>query len=286
MRAGLDKADAQIREATAKLRLLVAGPTKEEIAVAEAAVTAAADQVTFGQKKVERGRLMLKEGLLAQSAFDDVAQQASATDAGLLAAKAHLAQIMNSVRPEQIDEILAQIDQFRTERRRVEQQMGSLRVFSPATGFVGTPQRQLAQMVGQFVTKGDPVAKIYDFTSVKAQMMISEKEISEVKIGQPIELKVRAYPDAVFHGRVTFIATSANDPPIATASTSSSSSSTQATTSKPVNTVLVNTEIENASFLLKPEMTGQARIDCGSRRLADLFLWHLKRYFKVDSFSF
>jgi multidrug resistance efflux pump len=229
---------------------------------------------------------MLKEGLLAQSAFDDIEQQASTTDGGLLAAKAHLNQVVNSVRPEQVDEVVAQIDQFRTERRRIEQQMGSLRVVSPATGIVGTPQRQLVQMAGQFVKKGDAVAKIYDFTCVKAQMMISEKEISEVKIGQPIELRVRAYPDAVFHGKVAFIATSANDPAMPAGPVSSSSSSSTASAGKAINTVLVNTEIDNASLLLKPEMTGEARIDCGRRRLADLFLWHLKRYFKVDSFSF
>jgi multidrug resistance efflux pump len=286
LRAGLGKADAEIREARARLRLLLAGPTKEEIAVVEAAVTAAADQVKYGQRKVERAQLMLKEGLLAQSVADDIEQQASIINGGLSAAKAHLNQVVNSVRPEQIDQIVAQIDKLRVDRQLIEQQMGSLRVFSPATGIVGTPQRQLAQMAGQFVKKGDPVAKIFDFTSVKAQITISEKEISEVKIGQPIELKVRAYPDAVFHGKVTFIATSANDPATAAGSSGSSSDSTIAKAGKSVNDVIVNTEIDNASFLLKPEMTGQAKIDCGRRRLADLFLWHLKRYLKVDSFSF
>ena len=49
--------------------------------------------------------------------------------------------------------------------------------------------------------------------------------------------------------------------------------------------VLVNTEIENPSALLKPEMTGFARIHCGPRTLGEILLWRLTRYFRSDSLS-
>src|SRR5207247_11381921 len=47
-------------------------------------------------------------------------------------------------------------------------------------------------------------------------------------------------------------------------------------------TVLVTTEIDNHSRLLKPEMTGQAKIFCGRRRGPELFMRRLARTFKVE----
>jgi multidrug resistance efflux pump len=140
-------------------------------------------------------------------------------------------------------------------------------------------------MLQQFVRKGDPVAKVYSFHTVKAQIMISEKEITAIKIGQPIQLKARAYPEETFHGKVTFIATSAGSAAAAAEPTLAATAMPTGSAGKSVNDVLVNTEIDNHSLLLKPEMTGRARIDCGRRRLAELIMWHLKRYFRVDFLS-
>jgi multidrug resistance efflux pump len=190
---------------------------------------------------------------------------------------------MNNVRPEQIDEITAQLDRLETDRRMMQQQLRSLEVRSPVAGVVGTPARQLLQMAHQFVRKGDPILKIYDFRAVTAQIAVSEKEISEIRVGQPVEMKVRAQPQGVFRGKVTFIATSAAAPPTAAGLTNLSVAPAQV--GKSPNVVLVNTEIDNQSQLLKPEMTGQARIDCGEKRVVDIVLWHITRYLRVDSFT-
>jgi len=95
-----------------------------------------------------------------------------------------------------------------------------------------------------------------------------------------VVLKARSYPDETFHGTVTAIATAASG---ATAlfSSSSSSSSSSATS----NTILVRTEIKNPSLLLKAQMTGQAKILCGERRIVDLMTRRLARTLKVEFWS-
>ena len=45
-------------------------------------------------------------------------------------------------------------------------------------------------------------------------------------------------------------------------------------------TVRVRTELENRRLLLKPEMSGQAKIYCGERRLLEII-----GFFKVDFWS-
>jgi len=50
-------------------------------------------------------------------------------------------------------------------------------------------------------------------------------------------------------------------------------------------TLLVTTEIQNPSLLLKAQMTGQAKILCGERRFVDLVTRRLARTLKVEFWS-
>jgi multidrug resistance efflux pump len=76
-------------------------------------------------------------------------------------------------------------------------------------------------------------------------MVISEKEITDIQIGQRVVLRARGYPDLDFHGSVTSIATSAQ-------SSSDPGGQTPTTTAFPSvadagnKTVLVTTQIDNA----------------------------------------
>jgi len=49
--------------------------------------------------------------------------------------------------------------------------------------------------------------------------------------------------------------------------------------------VLVTSEIENASLLLKPEMTGKAKIYCGPQPLFQLMTRRLARVVRVEFWS-
>jgi hypothetical protein len=82
-------------------------------------------------------------------------------------------------------------------------------------------------------------------------------------------LKARAYPHRSFEGVVKSLA------PIATT----------ATAPHEQTTVRVITQIENSSLLLKPEMTGNAKIYCGEQRLLDIVSRRLIRFVKVEFWS-
>jgi hypothetical protein len=163
---------------------------------------------------------------------------------------------------------------------------------SPITGIVATPSVQLQEMKHQLVKKGDLIAKVYDIKTITAEIFVSEQDIADVKVGEPVVLKARAYPNNLFQGTITAIAT------VAQINSSSSSGSIfsspgqtpsgTATFSRAnVNpkTVLVTTRIDNSELLLKPEMTGQAKISCGRKRLIDLVARRLSRTIKVEFWS-
>ena len=58
-----------------------------------------------------------------------------------------------------------------------------------------------------------------------------------------------------------------------------------ANAAKAANTILVTTEIDNGEGLLKPGMTGMAKISCGQRRIIDLITRRLSRTFRVEFWS-
>ena len=49
--------------------------------------------------------------------------------------------------------------------------------------------------------------------------------------------------------------------------------------------VLVSTELNNTPLLLKPEMTGHAKIYCGQQRLIDIVMRRLIRFLRVEFWS-
>ena len=150
---------------------------------------------------------------------------------------------------------------------RAEDQLQRVRVLSPIDGVVTTPKLQ--EKIGQHVNRGDLIVTIHELQTVRAEISVPEKEISDVQLGQPVLVKARAYPQTSFHGTVTAIA------PIAT----------KPETGPTEKTILVITQLDNPSLLLKSEMTGNAKIYCGSRRLLDLVTRRLTRYVRVEFWS-
>ena len=104
---------------------------------------------------------------------------------------------------------------------------------------------------------------------VTAEMAISELEIGDVRVGQPVVLKARAYPATSFSGTVTAIAPAVD----------------QEEQGPGGRMIRVSTEIENASLLLKTQMTGHAKIYCGQQPLFDLMTRRLARYIRVEFWS-
>jgi Barrel-sandwich domain of CusB or HlyD membrane-fusion len=144
------------------------------------------------------------------------------------------------------------------------EQLDLVRVVSSIAGVITTPK--LKEKLGQHMNKGDLIAQVHQLHSVTAEIPVSEKEIADVRVGERLVLKARAYPEHSFYGQVTAIAPTA----------------TKGDNGSGVHTILVTTTIDNAALLLKPEMTGNAKILCGRRRIVDLMTRRFARYIRVE----
>ena len=289
LQAELHKTEAAIEEAQAKLKLLVAGPRAEEIEQARIEVAKDIETITFASNRVARCKTLFEEKLVSKQELEDNEALLAQGKAAHAEAKSKLELLLAGTRPEEIEAMKAGCALLETQRHYLQEQIRLMRVVSPASGIVATPARQLMEMKHQLVKKGDLLAKVHDLRTITAELVISERDIADVKVGQNVVLKARAYPELTFSGKVTAIATVAQ---ISSSSTANVIAQAQGTTPATLTrsavapkTVTITTEIDNPSLLLKPEMTGQAKIFCGERRLLDIATRRLARTVKVEFWS-
>jgi multidrug resistance efflux pump len=288
VRAELQKFEAQIEENRARLKLLEAGARPQEIQLAQIAIARADEQLKFKRDRLERDQLLYAQQLLSLNDYEESARQAASLESDLAEARRKLDILLAGTRPEEIEAVKAQAASLETQRDYLEDQLRRGRVVSPAAGIVATPSRQLKELKHQLVGKGDLIAKVHDFKRITAEIAVSEREIAGVSTGRPVALKVRAYPDWIFHGQIIEIATTAQGAAASNSGASSQPGSGGGASGgalKSANTILVTTEIDNSAGLLKPGMTGTAKIYCGERRLIDLVLRRLSLTFKVEFWS-
>ncbi len=263
----LKKVMAELHEKEANLMKLKAGSRMEEIEVVRKEEERAQARLKFAEKNFERFKELLRRDLISRMQFEEAEEQVAVRQKELEETQARLRLLLAGSRREEIDAAQAEMARLEVQQRYLGEQIGLVRVVSPVSGVVTT--HNLKEKVGQHVKKGDLIAEVHELKTVKAEMVIPEKEIADVRVGQDVVLKVRAYPNLSFEGKVAAIA------PIAT----------KAEEKWQQRTVLVTTELRNDLMLLKPEMTGNAKIYCGKRRIFDLITRRLARYIRVEFWS-
>jgi putative peptide zinc metalloprotease protein len=282
--AELGKTESAIQESRANLRKLEAGPTAEEIAVLKAAVSRAEDGLTYAQSNVTRLRSLYEKEAVTSQEYEAAQQLATTAENDVADARGRLDLLVRRSRPEDLEASRARLESLEKQRRFLDGEVRELTVVSPVSGIVATPAPQLKEMNGQLVARGALIAKVYDFSTVMARIVVSEKEIGDVRVGQPVALRVRAYPNATFHGTVTAIATAADGTPIVAAQTAPGS--TPAVGSAVAGkTFTITTRIDNRALLLKAGMTGYAKILGGQRRIVALVARRLARSLRVEVWS-
>jgi multidrug resistance efflux pump len=282
-RASLLKARAELEQARSKLQMLEVGPTREEIAVAQASVRRANDRLEFMRTRLERSKLLFERDILSRMEYENVLELSTTAENDVVEEQKRLQLLLRGPRLEQVAVAQAEVAALETQVRHLEGTLDRVEIRSPVSGVVSTPARQLKELKYQSISKGTPIAKVQNAKRLTVEIAISEKEIGDIAVGHRVAFKARAFPDETFYGVVTATASTAN-----AGGGSSSSSSSSVPTPTPmgsVSTILVTTEIDNSSLLLKPGMTGQAKIYCGERRIIELIWRRLARMFKVEFWS-
>jgi multidrug resistance efflux pump len=267
LRAEREQVGAEIAAQRARHRLLVAGARPEEIAVAESAVGRARERLKYAQGELDRESTLHAQKLASTKKLEEAREAVAVRAKELEASENGLRLLRAGSRREEIDAVAAELARLDARARHLDDQLARVELVSPIAGVVTTPK--LEERIGEYVGRGDLVLEVHALETVMVEIAIREREISDVAVGQPVGLRVRAFPGHTLEGEVVAIA------PVV---------------SKPAQeyverTVTVTTRLENREGLLKPQMTGTAKIRCGERRLLELMTRRLAGAMRVEFWS-
>ncbi len=155
----------------------------------------------------------------------------------------------------------ARIERLEAELAQLDDLISRSKIYASISGTLTT--YRFEEKIGEFLEEGAEVCEIANDERVVVEMPVSEKEIDIVELDQPVKFKVRGYPTRSFHASVVEIA------PVATPNGGSS-------------TILVRAYVDNKDRILKPGMTGVAKIYCGLTVVAHVLTRDIIRFIRTE----
>ena len=238
--AEIELRQAELRQAEARLSELLAGFRKQEIEQARAAAEEAASEEQRATGDWERAQVLHKNDDISRSQSDQFRARYQAAKAAARQARERLALVEEGPRQEEIESARAQvararaalrlseaarlelkrkrqeIETSRAETARARAQVGVLDAqlddavaVSPIDGVVLTK----AAEVGEVVAAGTPVLTVGDLAHPWLRGYINETDLGRVKLGARVRVTTDSYPDKVYWGRLSFIASDAEFTP-------------------------------------------------------------------------
>jgi HlyD family secretion protein len=254
--ARLDDADyvqkVRIQEATVNVResnlaLLLAGTREQEVSALRETMLNA--QAELDEKKIEDDRahrLFSKDEVSAQDRdlADTALKRAEAT---FQAAQQHYNEAVEGTRKEDIAIARANLKQADADLglSRVNLDYTTLR--APSTGVITVREAEL----GEVVIPGTPVVTLADLDHIWLRAYIAETDLGRIRWGQEATITTDTYLGKQYHGRVSFISSSAEFTP----------KSVQTYKERITLVYRIKIDIDNPNYELKPGMPADAHIN-------------------------
>lgn len=205
-RAALDQARAEVAAAEAAIRNLDAQLVlqKSVIDQEKADITATQAALKFAQEDHTRYRDLMKTGSgtvqraqQAESTLREKTAQLQRDQAALIAAQTKV-DVLKTER----GKAEAQRDRSRAAERQAELNLSYTTIAAPVAGTVGA--RTLR--VGQFVQAGTQLMAVVPLDAVYVVANFKETQLTHVRDGQPVEIKVDTFPGTALAGHVDSLA--------------------------------------------------------------------------------
>lgn len=261
--AGADKAAEQLQLGEEKQAQML--QLERSGFISSMALKEVRSDVVVRRKALEEARASLQ--LARAQSQQEHHQEMALAAASRMEAERELNRMLAGSRPEEIEAAAAGVASLEARRANLRDAIVRAELRAPHPGVIATPKPET--MVGRYVTRGDFILKVHDLRKVTVEIAVPELNIGDVRTGEPVRLKARAFPGETFEGIVTAIAPATE-------------SSDRASGSKVVR---VTTEIDNAGDRLKSDMTGYARIEVGDQPLIAVLLHDLVSMIRVEFWS-
>jgi multidrug efflux pump subunit AcrA (membrane-fusion protein) len=179
--SGIAQAEAQVRDAQARLDQLLAGADTDQIAAARARVSAAQARIASLTGEAREGEI-------------------AAAQAGVVQAQAALDEVTAGPRSAEIAVAEARVRARQADLRRAEVAMERATLLAPFAGTVV----ELNLELGEQPPAAEPALVLADMSAWKVETSdLTELDIVNVRVGDPVTLSFDALPDLIIPGVVT-----------------------------------------------------------------------------------
>lgn len=198
----LEQAEANLKSVKTQVGVSQShvGSMQANVPPAEANVAAIQAKLWKIDQDFTRYKNLLEGQAITQSQFDAIKAEKEAAEAQLAAAKTQVAAVNKQVRATR-EQVAAAKSEIATAQAAVDfakLQLTYTVITAPVSGVVS--QRNI--QVGQLVQPGQDMFAIVNDSSIYVTANFKETKLSEMHIGQPVDIHVDAYPDHKFIGEV------------------------------------------------------------------------------------
>ena len=194
-------------QASADLRLRLAGARKEDIAEMEAQIRATEADIEGAQLDLDRMQGLLDRNSGTTKARDDAKTRRNVLGARVAAQKQTLARLRSGSRPEEIDAARARVASLGARIAQVEQQIADAAVVSATDGVLTS---RIAEP-GEQLQAGSPICVITKLADAWLTVYVTDLDLAHIKVGQ--EVTVTTDGGQTRKGRLTYIASKAEFTP-------------------------------------------------------------------------
>ena len=179
------------------------------VASARAALEAAEARLQGSQRYLAALYAIRSSPLEMQAQVHAAGAESAAAEAALVEAQAALDELEAGPTAEEVAVAQGQLHQAQAALAIIDAQLTQLTLTSPIDGLVTS----CSAHVGATAAPGIPLLSVADLDPVTLVVYIPENRIGRVRIGQSAEVRVDSFPDRVFPGRVSAIASEAEFTP-------------------------------------------------------------------------
>lgn len=203
------QATAQVEVAKAQLAEIEAGPRREEVAQAKAALAGAEQRVADAERDADRARTLLAGKAISQEALDKAEVAASLARTQREQALEALRLVEKGARAERRAAGRAAVGQADAAVGAADALLGQLRLTAPFAGVVTVRHRE----VGEVVPAGSPVLTLMNPDDRWVRIYVPENQLGKVALGQAASISSDTFPGRTYRGRVAFVAAEAEFTP-------------------------------------------------------------------------
>jgi HlyD family secretion protein len=244
--ADVRRQEAALRSAQATLRDLEKGARPQEIEDARAAVSSAEATRSMTEREFERNDKLFKANLIAAQDVDRARQAFEVAMAQERSARQKLALLLEGSRPDQVDAARWQVSQAESALAQAQSRLREALVVSPIDGVVLRKNLE----AGETANPGVPILTLVNPRDVWLRAYVPETEVGRLKVGDTATLRVDAYPQRTFRGRLIEIGSEAEYTP-----------RNVQTKKERVNLVFrIKIQIDNPEGILKPGLPADADV--------------------------